>query len=131
MKKQYSIFKLIITTTIHLLFWVSVYFFYNYFLGYGSQNTAYINRFSLFLIPLVAIVFSLLFNNHLMKYKQYYFIDSIFYDEYTCDKSNLWCDYHIPINFTSCSKYKYLAIFNDSPVQVFPSSRTGTFLKPL
>ncbi|WP_271407077.1 sensor histidine kinase [Tenacibaculum soleae] len=52
MKKRYSIFKLIIKTTIHLLFWVGVYFFYNYFLGYGSQNTAYINRFSLFLIPI-------------------------------------------------------------------------------
>lgn len=52
MKKRYSIFKLVIKTTIHLLFWVGVYFFYNYFLGYGSQNTAYINRFSLFLIPI-------------------------------------------------------------------------------
>ena len=52
MKKRYSIFKLVIKTTIHLLFWVGVYFFYNYFLGYGSQNTTYINRFSLFLIPI-------------------------------------------------------------------------------
>ncbi|QXP73522.1 histidine kinase [Tenacibaculum sp. AHE15PA] len=52
MKKRLSILKFIIETAIHLLFWTAVYLFYTYFLGYGSENTAYINRFSLFLMPI-------------------------------------------------------------------------------
>ncbi|CAM1369233.1 Histidine kinase [Tenacibaculum soleae] len=78
MKKRYSILKLVIRTTIHLLFWVGVYFFYNYFLGYGSQNTAYINRFSLFLMPItMAISYFFLFflmPKYLLSNKQKLFV---------------------------------------------------------
>jgi len=35
----------------NLVFWVGVYFFYTYFLGYGSSNTEYVNRFSAYLMP--------------------------------------------------------------------------------
>ena len=56
MKKQHFIFKLVIKTTTHLLFWLVVYSFYNYFLGYGSQNTTYVNRFSLFLMPITICI---------------------------------------------------------------------------
>ena len=35
----------------HFAFWTVVYFFYAYFLGYGSTNTNYINLFSAFLMP--------------------------------------------------------------------------------
>ncbi len=37
---------------LHLSFWVGVYTFYTYFLGYGTSNTAYINNFSLYLMPI-------------------------------------------------------------------------------
>lgn len=35
----------------HILFWLTVYSFYVYFLGYGSTNTEYVNQFSVFLMP--------------------------------------------------------------------------------
>ena len=40
---------------IHFLFWIGVYFFYTYFLGYGSTNTGYVNRYVLFLMPVTVI----------------------------------------------------------------------------
>lgn len=40
----------------HLLFWLLVYFFYNYFLGYGSKETAYVNLFSSFLMPITIAI---------------------------------------------------------------------------
>ena len=48
--------RIIPQVLIHLLFWIGVYFFYNYFLGYGTKNTTYINRFSLFLLPVTICV---------------------------------------------------------------------------
>jgi hypothetical protein len=42
--------------------------------------------------------------------------------------------FSFPPNSDGLSGYassKYLAIFNDSPVQISPSSKTGTVLKPL
>ena len=48
--------NLLLKSTIHVLFWLCVYFFYNYFLGYGSENTEYVTRFSLFLMPVTIIV---------------------------------------------------------------------------
>lgn len=47
-----AVYKGLITVTLHLLFWIVVYFFYTYFLGYGSNNTNYVNKFSLFLMPI-------------------------------------------------------------------------------
>jgi len=44
--------KSIATVILHLAFWVGAYFFYNYFLGYGSSNTEYVNLFSTFLMPI-------------------------------------------------------------------------------
>ncbi|CAL2109337.1 putative two-component system sensor protein, no kinase domain [Tenacibaculum sp. 190130A14a] len=52
MKKTSSILKWLATAAIHVLFWIGVYFFYTYFLGYGTKNTAYVNKFSLFLMPI-------------------------------------------------------------------------------
>ena len=43
---QYSIFSIC-----NVIFWVGVYFFYTYFLGYGSSNTKYVNLFSVYLMP--------------------------------------------------------------------------------
>ena len=57
--------KLAITISIHILFWIAVYFFYTYFLGYGSLNTAYVNRFAGFLMP-VTITTSYLFYFYLI-----------------------------------------------------------------
>jgi len=51
-----TIYKSLSTVISHLLFWVVVYFFYNYFLGYGSNNTNYVSRFSLFLMPVTISV---------------------------------------------------------------------------
>ena len=48
--------KLLFRCAIHVLFWIVVYFFYNYFLGYGSENTEYVTRFSLFLMPATVVV---------------------------------------------------------------------------
>ncbi len=51
-----TVYKSLSTVISHLLFWVVVYFFYNYFLGYGSNNTNYVSRFSLFLMPVTISV---------------------------------------------------------------------------
>ena len=50
---NFSIFLKIIT---HFCFWICVYFFYNYFLGYGSRNTDYISSFSKYLMPVTILV---------------------------------------------------------------------------
>ncbi|WP_299125451.1 histidine kinase [uncultured Tenacibaculum sp.] len=52
MKKSDLIIKMLLKYSIHLLFWIGVYFFYTYFLGYGSINTKYVNQFSWFLMPI-------------------------------------------------------------------------------
>jgi len=56
MKSSKTVYKGLLTVLLHLLFWVVVYFFYTYFLGYGSNNTNYVNKFSLFLMPVTIIV---------------------------------------------------------------------------
>lgn len=52
MHKKEIIIKYVLPFLGHLVFWVVVYFFYAYFLGYGSSNTQYVNQFSAFLIPI-------------------------------------------------------------------------------
>lgn len=56
MKLSREVYKGLITIVLHLLFWTVVYFFYTYFLGYGSYNTKYVNLFSLFLMPVTISV---------------------------------------------------------------------------
>ncbi|TCI85519.1 sensor histidine kinase [Tenacibaculum sp. M341] len=51
-----SIIKTLGILTIHILFWIGVYFFYTYFLGYGTSNIAYVNKFSLFLMPITICI---------------------------------------------------------------------------
>ena len=49
--KEYA-FKLIVQS----FFWVIIYFFYNYFLGFGSNQKTYIQFFSAFLMPITMII---------------------------------------------------------------------------
>lgn len=62
----------------HAMFWVFVYFFFNYFLGYGSDNTEYVNKFSLFLMPITIVIsylfFFFLIPKYLLKKKHGLFI---------------------------------------------------------
>lgn len=63
---------------IHVLFWTGVYFFYTYFLGYGSSNVEYVNKFSWYLMPITIAVsyFFLLFliPKYLLAKKQFQFV---------------------------------------------------------
>lgn len=62
MKKSTIPFKKLLLISRHLIFWALAYFFYAYFLGYGSTNTAYVNMFTAFLMPitiLISYIFSL------------------------------------------------------------------------
>lgn len=52
MKRFKSIAKRFIFFLFNMIFWVGVYFFYTYFLGYGSSNTTYVNTFSAYLMPI-------------------------------------------------------------------------------
>tara|TARA_R110002073_G_scaffold279026_1_gene442788 strand:+ start:18567 stop:19622 length:1056 start_codon:yes stop_codon:yes gene_type:complete len=52
MIKKLAITKYVLTGIGHITFWVLIYFFYAYFLGYGSTNTSYVNKFSAFLMPI-------------------------------------------------------------------------------
>jgi sensor histidine kinase YesM len=76
--KNFLIFKLGFQLCIHLLFWIGVYFFYIYFLGYGSTNTGYVNKFSIFLMPITIVVsyffYYFLIPNYLLQKKQHLFI---------------------------------------------------------
>jgi sensor histidine kinase YesM len=78
MKKLHPFLKPLFTLMVHVLLWVAVYFFYTYFLGYGSTNTDYISRFSLFLMPVTIGVsyFFLYFlvPNYLLQKKQKLFV---------------------------------------------------------
>ena len=56
MYKQYYKFNFLLEIVSHFIFWTVVYYFYNHFLGYGSLNTAYINNFSLFLMPITICI---------------------------------------------------------------------------
>lgn len=46
----------------NILFWIGVYFFYTYFLGYGSSNTTYVNQFTAYLMPVtIALSYFIIF----------------------------------------------------------------------
>ena len=91
MFKQYHKLNFLLEIVIHFIFWITVYYFYNYFLGYGSLNTAYVNNFSLFLMPVTISIsyffYFFLIPNYLLKKKQglfflytiYTFIISFFF----------------------------------------------------
>lgn len=53
--KTRKLIKVTTITCIHILFWIAVYLFYTYFLGYGSTNTTYVNNYVLFLMPVTII----------------------------------------------------------------------------
>ena len=71
-------FKYILPLIGHLLFWVVIYYFYAYFLGYGSSNTKYVNQFSGFLMPVTILIsyflIYYLIPNYLLTKKYLYFI---------------------------------------------------------
>jgi len=78
-----TLYKGLIIIISHLLFWVVVYFFYTYFLGYGSDNTEYVNRFSLFLMPVTIgvsyfFLYFLIPNYLLTKKQALFFLYSIY-----------------------------------------------------
>ncbi len=52
MKRAKLFLKEFTRIVIHILFWIGVYFFFTYYLGYGSTNTAYINNFAFYLMPI-------------------------------------------------------------------------------
>lgn len=56
MKKSIQVLRPTLTVLLHICFWMLVYFFYTYFLGYGSTDTYYVNRFSFFLMPCTIVV---------------------------------------------------------------------------
>jgi len=78
MIKRRNLFKYLATIISHLFFWVVVYFFYAYFLGYGSSNTQYVNLFSGFLMPVTILVsyfvIYYLIPNYLLTKRYMYFI---------------------------------------------------------
>lgn len=69
--------KEFIRIIIHLLFWVGVYFFFTYYLGYGSTNTAYINNFVFYLMPVTIVLgyffFYFLIPKYLLEKKHFLF----------------------------------------------------------
>src|SRR5690606_10915060 len=56
MNKSISISRVLLKILLHIVFWIGVYFFYTYFLGYGSNNTTYIYLFSMFLMPVTMAI---------------------------------------------------------------------------
>jgi sensor histidine kinase YesM len=78
MKKAHKLLKYFSILTINVGFWIGVYFFYTYFLGYGSSNTEYVNRFSWYLMPITIVlsyfVILYLIPNYLRKRKHKLFI---------------------------------------------------------
>ena len=78
MKNVSPFINFVLQAVLHVFFWVGVYFFYTYFLGYGSNNIKYVNSFSAFLMPSTIIVCYVflyyLIPNFLQKKKYFYFI---------------------------------------------------------
>ncbi len=78
MNTKNTLLKYLATIISHLLFWVVIYYFYAYFLGYGSSNTHYVNLFSGFLMPpTILISYFLIYYlipNYLLTKKYKYFI---------------------------------------------------------
>lgn len=83
MFQKYKFLKYTGRFGLHLLFWIGVYFFYTYFLGYGSNNTAYVNKFAAFLMPITIVtsyfVVYYLFPNYLLTKKHKLFLLYILY----------------------------------------------------
>ncbi len=81
--KPHIILKAFATIIIHLCFWMIIYFFYTYFLGYGSTDTLYINRYAAFLMPVTLatsyVFYFLLIPKYLLKNKRSLFILYSFY----------------------------------------------------
>ena len=73
-----KIFKYVITIISHSIFWMVIYYFYAYFLGYGSSNIKYVNLFSGFLMPVTILIsyflIYYLIPNYLLTKKYKYFI---------------------------------------------------------
>ena len=84
MNKRNSILKYFLTVIGHSIFWLVIYYFYAYFLGYGSSNTRYVNLFSGFLMPVTILIsyflIYYLIPNFLLTKKYKYFI---LYSAYT------------------------------------------------
>lgn len=78
MKKANKLLSYFSILVVNVLFWIGVYFFYTFFLGYGSSNTEYVNRFSWYLMPVTMAItyFVILFlvPNYLRKRKHKLFI---------------------------------------------------------
>lgn len=78
MKRFTSIAKRFTFFLFNIIFWVGVYFFYTYFLGYGSSNTAYVDTFSAYLMPVTIFlsyfIILYLIPNYLLKKKYFLFI---------------------------------------------------------
>lgn len=76
--KNLPVLKYGITLVLHLLFWIGVYFSFTYFLGYGSTNIEYVNKFSAYLMPITMAIsylfFSYLIPKFLLKGKQKLFV---------------------------------------------------------
>lgn len=76
--KPHLILKTFTAILVHLSFWTIIYLFFTYFLGYGSTDTLYINRYAAFLMPITiatSYVFHfLLIPKYLLKNKLRLFI---------------------------------------------------------
>ncbi|WP_111706475.1 sensor histidine kinase [Lutibacter citreus] len=83
MNSKNSILKYFLTIVGHIMFWVVIYYFYAYFLGYGSSNIKYVNLFSGFLLPPTILVsyflIYYLIPNYLLTKKYLHFILYSFY----------------------------------------------------
>lgn len=78
MNSKETILKYGITIISHSIFWIVIYYFYAYFLGYGSSNIKYVNLFSGFLMPVTILIsyflIYYLIPNYLLTKKYKYFI---------------------------------------------------------
>lgn len=121
LKRQLFIVKFFLYVFIHLLFWTGVYFFYTYFLGYGSANVVYVNRFSWFLMPVTITVsyFFLFFliPKYVLDKKQFQFV---LYSIYT---------FIISFFLIVVSIFYALTLLNDlKPDNDFPLTKTLPFI---
>ena len=78
MNSKDTMLKYGITIIGHSIFWIVIYYFYAYFLGYGSSNIKYVNLFSGFLMPVTILIsyflIYYLIPNYLLTKKYKYFI---------------------------------------------------------
>lgn len=84
MNTKDSIIKYVTIILSHSIFWVVIYYFYAYFLGYGSSNIKYVNLFSGFLMPVTIFISYFLIYYLIPKYlltKKYKYF--ILYSVYT------------------------------------------------